>query len=96
MHPLKEEWGSNPFIIGGIYGDYIAIIIGIHPHSPSSTSKERGAQWLLSVQLLESMPQVSMLPDTVSWPRVYHLGYMGGCQNYGPFLDAYYNTAPNI
>ena len=21
---------------------------------------------------------------------------MGGCQNYGPFLDAYYNTAPNI
>ena len=22
--------------------------------------------------------------------------YMGGCQNYGPFLDPYYNTAPNI
>ena len=21
---------------------------------------------------------------------------MGGCQNYGPFLDPYYNTAPNI
>ena len=20
----------------------------------------------------------------------------GGCQNYGPFLDPYYNTAPNI
>ena len=22
--------------------------------------------------------------------------YMGGCQNYGPFLDPYSNTAPNI
>ena len=22
--------------------------------------------------------------------------YMGGCQNFGPFLDPYYNTAPNI
>ena len=21
---------------------------------------------------------------------------MGGCQNYGPFLDPYYNTAPDI
>ena len=20
---------------------------------------------------------------------------MGGCENYGPFLDPYYNTAPN-
>ena len=32
----------------------------------------------------------------------YHMGiiyiyiYMGGCQNYGPFLDPYYITAPNI
>ena len=23
-------------------------------------------------------------------------GYMGGCQNYGPFFGPYYNTAPNI
>ena len=22
--------------------------------------------------------------------------YMGGCPNYGPFLDPCYNTAPNI
>ena len=22
--------------------------------------------------------------------------YIGGCQNYGPFLDPYYDTAPNI
>ena len=22
--------------------------------------------------------------------------YMGGCQNYGPFLGPYYNTAPDI
>ena len=24
------------------------------------------------------------------------MGYMDGCQNYGPFLDPYYSTAPNI
>ena len=23
-------------------------------------------------------------------------GYMGGCQICGPFLDPYYNSAPNI
>ena len=22
--------------------------------------------------------------------------YLGGCQNYGPFLDPYYNMAPNM
>ena len=28
----------------------------------------------------------------------FHKPYtnVGGCQNYGPFLDPYYNTAPNI
>ena len=25
-----------------------------------------------------------------------HGTYMGGCQDYGPFLDPYYNTAPKI
>ena len=31
------------------------------------------------------------------FPNGFHKGpYMGGCQNYGPFLDPYYNTAPNI
>ena len=24
------------------------------------------------------------------------MAHMGGCQNYGPFLGPYYNTAPNI
>ena len=24
------------------------------------------------------------------------IGYLGGCQKYGPFLGSYYNTAPNI
>ena len=27
---------------------------------------------------------------------IYIYMYMGGCQDYGPFLDPYYNTAPNI
>ena len=95
MHPLKEEWGGSP-LQGHVWRLYSNYYRDPLPQSPSSTSKERGAQWLLSVQLLESMPQVSMLPDTVSWPRVYHLGYMGGCQNYGPFLDPNYNYAPNL
>ena len=24
------------------------------------------------------------------------MAHMGGCQSYGPSLDPYYNTAPNI
>ena len=24
------------------------------------------------------------------------MGYRGGCQNHGPFLDLYYNAAPSI
>ena len=24
------------------------------------------------------------------------MGYVGGCQNYGPFLGPYSSTAPNI
>ena len=31
-------------------------------------------------------------------PEVHNLNptqYMGGCQNYGPFLGPYYNTGPN-
>ena len=24
------------------------------------------------------------------------IGYMGSCQNYGPFLSPYYNTARNL
>ena len=24
------------------------------------------------------------------------IGVLGDCQNYGPFLDPYYNTAPNM
>ena len=27
---------------------------------------------------------------------VLYMKDMGGCQNYGPFLDPHYNTAPNM
>ena len=27
---------------------------------------------------------------------VVYWGYVGGCQDYGPFLDPCFNTAPNI
>ena len=30
-----------------------------------------------------------------SW-RIQYQGHLGGCQNYGPFLDPYFNTAPNM
>ena len=28
--------------------------------------------------------------------EITNMGYMGGCQYYGPFLDPYCNSAPNI
>ena len=30
----------------------------------------------------------------IGFPKI--VSYMGGCQNYGPFLGPYYNTAPII
>ena len=35
-------------------------------------------------------------PILVQSLYAYAILYMGGCQNDGPFLDPYYNTAPNI
>ena len=32
----------------------------------------------------------------LDFQKLSNLSQMGGCQNYGPFLDPYYNTAPNI
>ena len=29
-------------------------------------------------------------------PPIFGNSHMGGCQNYGPFLGPYYNTAPII
>ena len=34
--------------------------------------------------------------ETTIMGYIRFLGYMGGCQNHGPFLDPYYKTAPNI
>ena len=39
-----------------------------------------------------------MLQSSVHEARIDHSirTHMGGCQKYGPFLDPYSNTAPNI
>ena len=34
--------------------------------------------------------------ETIIMGYIGIIGYMGGCQNYGLFLDPHYNTAPNI
>ena len=34
--------------------------------------------------------------QTHLWRKDLFQRHMGGCQNYGPFLGPYYNTAPNI
>ena len=38
------------------------------------------------ILLLRTFGQILIIPNT----------QMGGCQNYGPFLDPYYSTAPTI
>ena len=52
---------------------------------------EYGLLWTvgwLTIKTLLQKPHKS--PDTPSTPHI------GGCQNYGPILEPYYNTAPNI
>ena len=34
--------------------------------------------------------------ETTTMGYIGNIGYMGSCQNYGPFLDPDYNTAPNF
>ena len=47
--------------------------------------------------LPQQMDEDSVLaPLSNSWIISIIGLYMGGCQNYGPFLGPYYNTAPNI
>ena len=38
----------------------------------------------------------NVLPSSGGTALASYLIYMGGCHNYCPFLDPYYNTAPNI
>ena len=52
----------------------------------------------------ERKPQIGLRTPVLSYPvrlspQNWHglaCFYMGGCQNYGPFLDPYYNTGPNL
>ena len=41
-------------------------------------------------------PCIVFIDEIDPWDLIWSRDYMGGCQNYGPFLDPYYNTAPNI
>ena len=34
--------------------------------------------------------------ETIVMGYIGIIGYMGGCQNYGPFLGPYFKRAPNI
>ena len=36
------------------------------------------------------------LTGSTLWLRRFVMSYAGGCQHYGPFLDPYYNAAPNV
>ena len=49
--------------------------------------RTRVTKWVIVINLLTTSP------DPPSGVAVLHVG---GCQNYGPLLDPYYNTTPNI
>ena len=54
-------------------------------------------QRLASFSMPPSEPESSPMSSATTAGRVYCLQRnVGGCQNYGPFLDPYYSTAPNI
>ena len=50
----------------------------------------------LRVCILDSMGIMEKKMETTTMGYIGIIGYMGGCQNYGPFLGPHYNTAPNI
>ena len=75
----------------------------VFPHERNNR-KTRGQQLLRKLKAAHfSAPkpwslahELSSLNLPTAGARVAPTMDMGGCQNYGPFLDPYYNTAPNI
>ena len=43
---------------------------------------------------IDARTRLQLDTQTIQTPKV--INHMSGCQNYGPFLDPCYNTAPNI
>ena len=43
-----------------------------------------------------SQPESGCTEHQPGMCQIRSLRHMGGCQNYGPFSDPYYNTAPNV
>ena len=63
----------------------------LHLPSPTVAASERcGALWSCW-RLHERLARLTAILTTWSW-----VVQVGGCPNYGLFLDPYYNTAPNI
>ena len=61
-----------------------ALVQHPNPLSPICNCRE---SWLLNHKDTKAQDQT---PDKASTDSTY----MGGCQNYGPFLGPYHNTAP--
>ena len=70
------------------FGFLIGLISNTYPAVPKMKFTKAGCMTctIMSIASSESIPTKTELHDA----------YMGGCQNYGSFLDPYYNTAPNI
>ena len=89
---------ESPFGYGILQPEYD---LYLYIHTPSLTwfnyrkilpKSGRGLQGWFSETLESMLQSASGVRDDIG----YYRGYMGGCQNYGPFLGPYYNTAPNI
>ena len=65
------------------------VVAGLHVHARCVGHAQEGHPRILGGALgLGTFMFPKELPNSSVW---YH---MGGCQNYGPFLDPYYNTHP--
>ena len=57
--------------------------------------KSHYTSWFVSDYTLTTIPDLKAGDCVYAAGRVGIAVHMGVCQNYGPFLDPYYNTAPN-
>ena len=59
------------------------------------TSRGSLVPYFMKVDPIDPNPQ-PCITHYSSFNFLFPLTHMGGCQNHGPFLDPYYNAAPDI
>ena len=104
---LRKKMGSKFSTLADFAGSALKDVLGAILNTVDAAPSTTMASITMSpppMRRRSRSPRLSRPPDSTMWPTGSVLAggdeqchsYLGGCQNWGPFLGPYYNTAPNI